>query len=195
MSGSNERRDKFIRWKRELESLIKKAEERVDENAKALYHCSEGTFKAINDTLNLVDPSFLRAITGFHGGGGNHRLDPSINLTKALEDVLSGRDKRPREELPFVGTGHMCGALAAGIMCLGLVYGRESNEDDLTCIDELAYEFHRRFKEAFGHKECANLYEGEDKCARIMKFAAKTAIEMIVNGDELVPECSGSSKI
>ncbi len=94
-----------------------------------------------------------------------------------VEDVLSGKDKGPREEFPFVGTGHMCGALAAGIMCLGLVYGRESSEDDLTYIDELSYEFHRRFKEAFRCKECANLYEGEEKCAKIMKFSARTAVE------------------
>jgi len=188
-------KNRILDWKKNLDKLLKMAEEKVDQNAGEMYHCSEATFIAINDTLKLIEPSLVRAITGFHGGGGNHRLDPSINLTEALEGVLSGRDKRPREELPFVGTGHMCGALAAGVFCLGLVYGRESSKDDLTCIDELSYEFHRRFQETFKYKECANLYEGEEKCAKIMKFSAKTAIEMIINAENIIPECRGACKL
>ncbi len=181
--------------KKDLEKMKKAAESRIGKCSQELYHCSESTFIAINDTLKLVDPAFVRVITGFHGGGGNHKLDKSVNLTEALEKVLQGKETRPREELPFTGTGHMCGALAAGVSCLGLVYGRESSREDLTCIDELAYEFHRRFQEEFGYKECANLYDGESKCAKIMNFAAKTAIEMIVNAEKTAPECSDAAKI
>ncbi len=179
----------------DIEKLKEQAEEKISRNTEDLYHCSESTFIAVNDVLKLVKPEFVRIITGFHGGGGNHRLDKSVNLTEALENVLKGKENRPREELPFTGTGHMCGALAAGVACLGLVYGRESSKDDLTCIDELAYEFHKRFENEFGSKECATLYDGETKCAKIMNFAAKTAIEMIINAEDTAAECSDAAKI
>lgn len=39
------------------------------------YHCSESTFMAINETLKIGNPSIVRAVTGFHGGGGAHRKE------------------------------------------------------------------------------------------------------------------------
>ena len=80
------------------------------------FHCSEATFLAINDTLGITDPSLVRLVTGFHGGGGCHRLSPDVDLTSVLEGLASGRDKRKPEEAGLSVTGHLCGALALGIV-------------------------------------------------------------------------------
>jgi len=77
------------------------------------FHCSESVFTAVNETLKITDPSMVRMVTGFHGGGGTHRKEPGINLTEALEAVSSGKDKRPREDLPYTQVGHLCGALTS----------------------------------------------------------------------------------
>ena len=53
---------------------------------------------AINETLKIMDPAMVRIVTGFHGGGGSHRLSPSINIKEVLEELASGRDKRDPEE-------------------------------------------------------------------------------------------------
>ncbi len=43
----------------------------------------------------------VRMVTGFHGGGGTHRKEPGINLTRAMQEVASGKDQRPSDELPY----------------------------------------------------------------------------------------------
>lgn len=68
------------------------------------FHCSESAFMAINEILKITDPSMVRVVTGFHGGGGTHRKEPGIDLILVLEELASGRDRRPREELPLVRT-------------------------------------------------------------------------------------------
>lgn len=159
------------------------------------YHCSESTFMAINETLQITDPSMVRMVTGFHGGGGTHRKEPGINLTSALEEVASGRDRRPPEELPFTQIGHLCGALASGIVCIGLLYGRRSPTDDLTCVDELCYELHRRFMEELGENECRALREKweplspKQNCEYVYQKGAEIAVEVILSAEQLVPEC------
>ena len=87
------------------------------------------------------------------------------------------------------------GALAAGIMCLGLLYGRSSPEDDLTCADELSYELHRRFQEELGHNECQFLREiwvprsEDESCAPIYQQGTRIIVETILDAHQLVPEC------
>jgi len=92
----------------------------------------------------------VRAITGFHGGGGTHRLKPDIELTPLLAEIAAGTLKPDPDDMPVDQVQHLCGALAAGIMCVSLLFGRVSPDDDLTCVDELSYELHRRFKEELG---------------------------------------------
>jgi|GEM_PF-4835599 len=45
------------------------------------FHCSESTFLALNETFNITDPSMVRMVTGFHGGGGTHRTEPGVDMT------------------------------------------------------------------------------------------------------------------
>lgn len=176
-------------------ALIEEAGRRALEFKNQGFHCSESVFMAINATLNIVDPSLVRAVTPFHGGGGTHRTEPDVDLTAALEEVASGRDQRSTEELPFVQVGHLCGALASGVLSIGLVYGRRSPADDLTCADELSFELHRRFREEFGRKECRALRDEyvpltESKtCEPIYQKGAELAVELILEAHEMFPEC------
>jgi hypothetical protein len=159
------------------------------------FHCSESVFMAINETLKITDRSMVRMVTGFHGGGGTHRTDPTINLTQALEDAASGKDQRPREEWPFTQIGHLCGALVSGKICIGLLYGRQSSTDDLTCADELCYEFHRRFVEKLEEQECFPLFgkwaplSPKRNCEYVYQTGAELAVEVILKARKLVPEC------
>ncbi|MFH1091875.1 MAG: C-GCAxxG-C-C family (seleno)protein, partial [Pseudomonadota bacterium] len=118
------------------------------------FHCSESVFSAINTTLNITDPQMVRVVTGFHGGGGSRRKHPDVDLTDVLNKAASGLNQRPLEEIPIEVTGHLCGAIAAGIICIGMLFGRKRPTDDLTCVDELSFELHRRFDQKFGVKLC-----------------------------------------
>jgi len=179
-----------------LEATIKEAGHRAIEFRHQGFHCSESVFLAINETLNITHPAMVRIVTGFHGGGGTRRKEPGVDLTAALEDVASGRDRRPREELPFTQVGHLCGALAAGIVSIGFLYGRRSPGDDLTCVDELCFELHRRFKEEFGDNECRALRDTyvpltpEKTCEPIYRRGAELAVELILEAEKLIPECA-----
>lgn len=159
------------------------------------FHCSESVFMGINETLKITDPSMVRMVTGFHGGGGTHRKEPGIDLKSVLEGLASGRDQRPPEELPLTQVGHLCGALASGIVCIGLLYGRRSPSDDLTCVDELCFEFHRRFMEEFGEKECRPLRDKwvplspNRNCDYVYQRGTEMAVELILEAPRLIPEC------
>jgi C_GCAxxG_C_C family probable redox protein len=161
------------------------------------FHCSESVFLAINDALKITDPRMVRAITGFHGGGGTHRLKPNVDLTPLLADIAAGTHKSEPDEIPVVQVQHLCGGLAAGIMCMGLLFGRSAPEDDLTCVDELCYELHRRFQEELGHNECRFLREiwvprsEDESCAPIYRRATEIAVDIILSAQDLVPECPG----
>ena len=165
------------------------------------FHCSESTFLAINDTLKLMDPAMVRLVTGFHGGGGAHRKEPGVKLNAALEGLASGRDRRSPDEAGLAITGHLCGALASGIVCIGFLYGRVSSTDDLTCVDELSFELHRRFIEEFGEKECTPLrakwvpLSANHTCEHIYSRGAQIAVELILEAPQFVPECRSKVRI
>jgi hypothetical protein len=116
-------------------------------------------------------------------------------MNEILEGLASGKDRRPSEELEVLQVGHLCGALASGIICIGLLYGRTSPMDDLECPDELAFELHRRFSEEFGEKECIPLREKwiphshNHTCEPVYKRGAELAVELILEAHEVVPEC------
>jgi hypothetical protein len=176
-------------------SKIEEAGRRALENRRKGFHCSESTFLAINDTLKITDPSMVKLMTGFHGGGGTHLKVQGLNMNEVLEGIASGKDRRPSEELEVVQVGHLCGALAAGIICIGLIYGRTSPMDDLECPDELAFELHRRFSEEFGEKECRPLREkwiplsADHTCEPVYKRGAELAVELILEAHEVIPDC------
>ena len=174
----------------EKRNLARQAGELAVEHRRNGFHCSESTFRAINDTLNLVEPEMARIITGFHGGGGARRKDPSVDLNAVLLEVASGLDHRPPEELPVETTGHLCGALAAGIAAFSLLYGRLSPDDDLTKVDELCFELHQRFLQQFGTRECIPLREKwiplreEHNCDNTYRWTAETIVEMILDSQD-----------
>jgi hypothetical protein len=180
---------------RQREAKIQDAGRKALEYKEKGFHCSESVFLAINDTLKITDPCMVKIVTGFHGGGGTHRLDPDLDLTPFLADVAAGRIVAEPDELPMIQVQHLCGALAASIACVGLLHGRCSPEDDLTCVDELCYELHRRFNEDLGSNECHALREiwvpqSEDQsCAHVYRKGTRIALEVILSAHELVPEC------
>ena len=165
------------------------------------FHCSEASFMAINETLNLMDPSMVRLVTGFHGGGGSHRLRPGVDLKSVLEGLASGQELRAPEDAGLSITGHLCGPLASGIVCIGYLYGRQSPSDDLTCVDELCFELHRRYMEEFGAKECKALREkwvplsSNHTCEYIYKRGSEIAVKLLLEAHTLIPECPAKALV
>ena len=159
------------------------------------YHCSEATFLAINEALKILDSAMVRLVTGFHGGGGSHRIIHGVDLNSVLEGLASGRDRRTPEEAGLDITGHLCGALASGVIFIGFLYGRTLPSDDLTCVDELTYELHRRFLEEFGVKECGLIREKyvplseNHTCEYVYSKGAQMAVQLILEAPKLIIEC------
>lgn len=184
-----------MEMREDLEKRVQKAGRRAVEYRRMGFHCSESTFLAINETLNITDPSMVRIVTGFHGGGGSHRIAEGVDINSVLEELASGRDRRLPEEAGLEITGHLCGALASGIVCIGFLYGRSSPNDDLSCVDELSFELHRRFLEEFGEKECAPLREkyvplsDNHTCEYIYSKGAEIAVRLILEAPTLIGEC------
>jgi C_GCAxxG_C_C family probable redox protein len=106
-----------------------------------------------------------------------------------------------RTDIKVTPTGHLCGALAAGIIIIGYIFGRKSPDDDITCPSELASELHRRFEEEMGTKMCAMLRPFQMKitadpdkdekghCGNTYAAGAKLAVEVILEAKELCPLC------
>lgn len=184
---------------------IKKKIQAAGHNAVAFknkgFHCSESVFMGINETLKITDPSMVSLVTGFHGGGGTHRTEPGVDMTALLAGIACGTEQRPNEEIPLEQVGHLCGAVAAAIVCFGFLYGRKTPTDDLTCVDELSFEFHRRFLEAFGERECYPLREKwiplwpSGTCENVYKRGAEIAVELILTAPELISECQRKVRI
>ena len=186
--------DKNIRAK------IKEAGRKAINFRRQGFHCSEASFMAINETLNLMNPSMVKFVTGFHGGGGSHRLQPDVDLTKVLEGLASGVDHRTPEEAGLATVGHLCGPLASGIFCIGFLYGRLSPQDDLTCVDELCFELHNRFLEELGARECGALREkwvplsSTHTCEYVYKKGSEIVVQLLLEAHTLIPECAQKVK-
>jgi len=179
-----------------MHERIKEAGRKAVEYRRQGFHCSESTFLAINDTLKIADPSWVRIVTGFHGGGGCHRTRPGVDMNAVLEGLASGRDRRTAAEAGLEITGHLCGALAAGVVCIGFLYGRRNPMDDLTCVDELSFELHRRFLQEFGEKECQEIRKKyipqspNGTCEYIYERGSQIAVQLILEAPNLVKECA-----
>ncbi len=114
--------------------------------------------------------------SGFHGGGG------SVDINE------EGTQGTP--------TGCMCGALASGVLILGILYGRTGPVGPrYGCISHLSAHLHRRFQDELGGKCCAMLrpfYKKTDKensCREIYKKGAELAVEVALSAPRLVPDC------
>lgn len=182
----------------EVENRARAAGRRTLEFRQRGFHCSESVFLAVNEALAITDPALVRVVTGFHGGGGTHRTVQGIDIASVLSERRSGEGSHGGDdEVPLVRVGHLCGALAAGMVCIGLRYGRRSAEDDLNCVDELCYELHRRFVRAFDGRECQFLREHyvpmtpKQNCETIYRAATELTVELLLTASRLVPECAG----
>jgi hypothetical protein len=120
--------------------------------------------------------------SGFHGGGGAIKTD---------EEGMEGTP-----------TGCMCGALASGVLILGILYGRtEPGKVRYGCISQLAAHLHGRFQEELGGKCCAMLrpfyhkIDREKSCREIYKKGAELAVEVALSAPKLVPECKMPSSL
>jgi len=114
--------------------------------------------------------------SGFHGGGGAIDID---------EEGMKGTP-----------TGCMCGALAAGVLVLGILYGRTAPVGPrFGCISHLSGHLHKRFQEELGGKCCAMLrpfyhkIDREKSCREIYKKGAELAVEVALSGPQLAPQC------
>ena len=114
--------------------------------------------------------------SGFHGGGGAVKTD---------EIGMEG-----------IPTGCMCGALASGVLILGVLYGRtEPSKVRFDCISHLSAHLHKRFQEELGGKCCAMLRPfyrkkyPEKMCTEIYKKGAELAVEVAFSGPDLDPLC------
>ncbi|NWF93855.1 MAG: C_GCAxxG_C_C family protein [Syntrophaceae bacterium] len=123
-----------------------------------------------------VKPNPPKIASGFHGGGGAIKID-----------------EKGTETIP---TGCMCGALAAGVLILGILYGRTSGAGPrFGCISYLSAHLHRRFQEELGGKCCALLrpfyqkIDSEKSCKFLYQKGAELAVEVALSAPDLVPEC------
>jgi C_GCAxxG_C_C family probable redox protein len=104
--------------------------------------------------------------------------------------------KTDEEGLKGIPTGCMCGALAAGVLVLGILYGRTAPMGPrFGCISHLSAHLHKRFQEEFGGKCCAMLrpfyqkMDREHSCSHIYRKGAELAVEVALSAPSLVAGC------
>ena len=136
--------------------------------------------------------------SGFHGGGGRHKVASSDKLEDLKHHPYAKPDKTTIKITP---TGSLCGALAGGIMIIGYLFGRKRPEDDITCASELSFELHKRFQETLGAKICNVLRpfhfkisadaskDGHGNCGHVYYTGAKLTTEVILSAHEICPLC------
>jgi hypothetical protein len=90
----------------------------------------------------------------------------------------------------------MCGALAAGVIVLGILYGRTTPVGPkYGCISHLSAHLHKRFQEELGGKCCAMLrpfyqkMNREHSCEVIYKRGAELAVEVALSASRISSEC------
>jgi len=136
--------------------------------------------------------------SGFHGGGGRHKVAESGKPEDLRHSPYAVPDKAGTETTT---TGSLCGALAGGIMIIGYIFGRKRPEDDVTCASELTYELHKRFQETLGTNICNVLKPFHFKisadpsknqsgnCGQVYYTGAKLTVEVILSAREICPLC------
>lgn len=78
---------------------------------------------------------------------GGHWLGEISPPMLRMASILAGGVAGTRQEL--------CGALSAGVMVIGALYGRTRPGEDETVARALATRFREHFQEAFGTTQCA----------------------------------------
>jgi C_GCAxxG_C_C family probable redox protein len=83
-----------------------------------------------------------------------------------------------------VSSGDLCGAIAGGVLALGLHYGRVPGEERDPRLKELCKEFYHRAETELGSVHCRNLRDLDDenwreKCSLIVAKAAELVAELL----------------
>jgi len=79
----------------------------------------------------------------------------------------------------------MCGALSAGVMIIGVLYGRNSLEEDDEPARQLVTRYRERFAAEFGTTCCGPLYErvhapgGLGSCSVVVERAAQILLGLL----------------
>lgn len=94
------------------------------------------------------------------------------------------------------GRGDRCGALEAGALLAGLVYGRVEPEEDNSCASRLVRWLHERFVQEFGNTACQVLrplsytqWSDDFSCGPVYRRGAELAAEAILTASSLCLTC------
>ena len=105
--------------------------------------------------------------------------------------------KTDEEGMKGIPTGCICGALAAGVVVLGVLYGCTTPVGPrFGCISHLSAHLHKRFQEELGGKCCAMLrpfyqkMDREHSCRHVYQKGAELAAEVALSAPALVSGCS-----
>lgn len=81
--------------------------------------------------------------------------------------------------------GDLCGCLLAALAAIGVKYGRDNNEDDISIVNQKSADFYDRFKHEYGTLRCDELTkkfrdehtfdskERKEFCSEIVRFSAE----------------------
>jgi len=84
----------------------------------------------------------------------------------------------------------MCGALSAGVMIIGALHGRSSEEQDAQPARQLATRLREHFAADLGTTNCGPLYEqvhapgGLGSCSIVVESAARILLALVHCGKE-----------
>ncbi|MBC7261178.1 MAG: C_GCAxxG_C_C family protein, partial [Chloroflexi bacterium] len=112
---------------------------------------------------------------------GRHLLGEISPPMFKMASILSGGVAGTRQEL--------CGALSAGVMVIGALYGRTRPGEDETVARALAARFRERFQTNFGTTQCAPIrqrFEVAGKpgfCAPVAEQATALLLEVLAEQD------------
>ncbi|MDR7434862.1 MAG: C-GCAxxG-C-C family protein [Armatimonadota bacterium] len=94
------------------------------------------------------------------------------------------------------GYGDRCGALEAGAMLIGFLFGRVVPEEDNSCASRLVWYLHDRFQRELGSTLCrflkpmAHLHWSQDfSCGPVYRKGAELAAEIILSAHALFETC------
>ena len=115
-------------------------------------------------------------------------LEPSRELLMATSYFRGGGG----------GFRSLCGALSAGIMAMGAVYGRTDVGEENKCANETTKHLCERFLEDMGYVTCEVLRKvyqcgrwEEEKYGSVYHVGAKLATEVILGAHQHCPACGG----
>ena len=91
----------------------------------------------------------------------------------------------------------MCGALAAGVLAIGVFYGRKSPKGSrYGCAAHVSGVLHKRFQEEFGAKCCSMIrpfykkIDADKACSPVYIKGAELAVEVLFSAPKIYEECN-----